>query len=152
MSRRPVLPLLVVAIAGLLVAVPGLGAREAPPKPEDRGRLKITLSADPGVGFTPLTTMLTGHLSGVAPKDANFCHPAVTWIRVSPGQTEDNASRYHEDPACLHPESETEAATAFTKVFDLYRPGPYLFKLIVEGKDRRRVESVYVRVEVLRVN
>ena len=150
MSRLAAFPFLAVLVLALLVAAPGRGARDAPGKPEDRGRLKISLSADPAVGFTPMTTMLTGHLSGVAPKDANFCHPAVTWVRVSPGQTEDNASRYHEDPACLHPESETEAATTFTKVFDLYQPGPYLFKLIVEGKDRRRVESVYMRVEVLR--
>ena len=152
---RSVAPTLIAVWALILMVAasgaPGAGARDKEHKAEDRGKLRLRLAADPSVGFTPLTTMLTGHLSGVAPDDANFCHPAVTWIRVNPGQIEDDASRYHEDPACRHPESESEAATSFTKMFDLYQPGPYLFKLVVEGKDHRRVESAYARVEVLRV-
>ncbi len=118
---------------------------------EDRGHLRLRLTADPAVGFTPVTTILTAHLTGVAPTDPNFCHPAVTWVRINPGQTEDNASRYHEDPACRHPESESVATTTFTKTFDLYQPGSHLFKLVVEGKDHQRAESGYVRVEVIRV-
>jgi hypothetical protein len=118
---------------------------------ESRPKLKLRLIAEPQVGFVPLTVMLTGTLTGVGPDDSNFCHPAVTWIRVSPGQLEENASRYHKDTACRHPESEAQAATSFTRSFDLYRTGSYLLKLVVEGKDHRRVESAYVQVQVLRV-
>jgi len=118
---------------------------------ESRPKLKLRLIAEPQVGFVPVTTMLTGTLTGVAPDDPNFCHPAVTWIRVSPGQMEENASRYHQDTACRHPESEAQATTTFTRSFELYRTGSYLLKLVVEGKDHRRVESAYVQVQVLRV-
>lgn len=126
-------------------------SRAADKGAESRPKLKIRLIAEPQVGFVPLTTMVTGTLTGVAPDDPNFCHPAVTWIKVSPGQLEENASRYHQDTACRHPESETQATTTFTRSFDLYRTGSYLLKLVVEGKDHRRVESAYVQVQVLRV-
>jgi hypothetical protein len=118
----------------------------------DRGKPRLRLVAKPAVGFIPLTVELTATMSGVAPDDANFCHPAVTWLRVDPGQTEDNASRYHEDSACRHPPEESAAMTAFTRSVDLYRPGSYLFRLIVEGKDGTRAVSAYVRVEALRVD
>ena len=117
----------------------------APLKP--RLRLEVT----PSVGFIPLQVILNGQLTGVEPLDANFCHPAVTWLRVDPGQREDEASLYHEDAACRHPPSESRAMTSFTRSLQLYRPGSYLFRLIVEGKDHRRVESAFVKVEALRV-
>jgi hypothetical protein len=117
----------------------------------DRGKPRLRLVAEPAVGFSPVTTQLTATLTGIAPDDANFCHPAVTWVRVNPGQTEETASRYHEDAACRHPDSEIAATTIFTKVLDLYQPGSYMFRLIVEGKDHRRVESAFTRVEVLKV-
>lgn len=127
-------------------------ARNHEPKEDpDRGKPRLRLVAAPAVGFSPVTTQLTATLTGIAPDDANFCHPAVTWVRVNPGQTEDSASRYHEDAACRHPDSEIAATTTFTKVLDLYQPGSYMFRLIVEGKDHRRVESAYTRVEVLKV-
>jgi hypothetical protein len=122
------------------------------PKPEEEPRKpKLKLLAEPSVGFTPVTALLTANLTGVAPNDANFCHPAVTWIRMSPGQSEDRATRIHEDPVCRHPETEIKAATSFIKSFDLYQPGTYLFRLIVEGKDHTRVESGTAQVVVLRV-
>lgn len=120
-------------------------AEEEPAKP------KLKLLAEPSVGFTPVTALLTANLTGVAPDDPNYCHPAVTWIRMSPGQTEDRATRIHEDPVCRHPESETKAATSFIKSFELYQPGTYLFRIIVEGKDHKRVESGTAQVVVLRV-
>jgi len=126
-------------------------SREPDGNGESRPKIRLRLAADPQVGFVPLTTLLTGTLAGVAPDDPNFCHPAVTWVRVNPGQLEENASRYHQDTACRHPESEAEATTTFTRSFDLYRPGSYLFKLVVEGKDHRRVESAFTQVQVLRV-
>ena len=115
----------------------------------DKPRLKLI--AEPAVGFTPVTTVLTGQISGVRPDDAAFCHPAVTWVRVNPGLTEDDATRYREDAACRHPPSEAVAVTSFTKTLTLQQPGSYLFKLIVEGRDGRRVESSYTKVQVLRV-
>jgi hypothetical protein len=101
------------------------------------------------VGFIPFTAHLTAILTGVAPDDANFCHPGITWMRVDPGQTEDSAARYHEDAACRHPPSETAATTTFTRDIELYQEGAYLFRLIVEGKDHTRVESAYVHVQAI---
>jgi hypothetical protein len=119
---------------------------------EVSGKPRLKLVAEPAVGFTPVTTILTGTLFGVAPDDANFCHPAMTWVRINPGQTEDTATRVHEDPACRHPASEAAATTSFVKSFDLVQPGAYLFRLIVEAKDHRRAESATVQVMVLRVD
>ena len=122
------------------------------PKSEEEPRKpKLKLLAEPAVGFTPVSALLTAQLTGVAPDDFNFCHPAVTWIRIRPGQTEDQATRIHEDPVCRHPESQNKATTSFIKSYDLYQPGTYLFRLIVEGKDHKRVESGTAQVVVLRV-
>jgi len=125
------------------------------PKPEDdpeeRDKPKLRLLAEPTYGFTPVTALLTAQLTGIAPDDPNFCHPSVTWIRIRPGQTEENATRIHEDPVCRHPETETAAATSFIKTFDLYQPGTYLFRIIVEGKDHHRIQSGTAQVVVLRV-
>jgi hypothetical protein len=143
------------AVGGLVLAVLGVIApplEAGKPKTEEAPRKpKLKLMAEPAVGFTPVTALLTANLTGVAPDDANFCHPAVTWIRIRPGQSEDDASRVHEDPVCRHPESESRAATSFIKTFDLYQPGTYLFRIIVEGKDHQRVESGTAQVVVLRV-
>jgi hypothetical protein len=148
-----------VRIACLLVAM-ALGAlgpvvakdRAKKKEDESRGKPRLHLSAEPMVGFVPLSTHLTAILTGVAPDDANFCHPAITWLRIDPGQNEDSASRYHEDAACRHPASESAAMTTFTKNVDLYQPGAFLFKLIVEGKDHTRVESAYIHIEAIRVD
>jgi hypothetical protein len=134
--------ILLLAGAGLIGALAG---DDNPNKP------KIKLIAEPMVGFTPVTAVLTGQISGISPGDAAFCHPAVTWVRINPGLREDDAMRYHQDAACRHPESEAIAVTSFTKTLTLYQPGNYLFKLIVEGHDGRKVESAYTKVQVLRV-
>jgi len=144
----PALLLLVVAGGAPLLA----GKQPKPVEdPEERDKPRLKLLAEPAYGFTPVTALLTAQLSGVAPDDANYCHPSVTWIRIKPGQTEANATRIHEDPVCRHPETETAAATSFIKSFDLYQPGTYLFRIIVEGKDHRRIQSGTAQVVVLRV-
>lgn len=140
--------LLVAGASGLIVADRAAAGRDAA---KDGGKPKLRLVAEPAVGFTPVTTVLTGHLSGVAPRDPGFCHPAVTWIRIDPRMREENASRYHEDAACRHPPEESLAVTSFTRTLALEEPGSYLFKITLETADGRRVESAYTRVEVLRV-
>lgn len=151
MRRRALilLALLLCAAAPGLV-FPGKGKKQDPDAKES-GKPKIRLVAEPAVGFLPVTTILTAHLNGVPPRDTGFCHPAVTWVRINPGQREENASRYHADAACRHPPEEALAVTSFTRVLTLENPGSYLFKIILETSDGRRVESVYTRVEVLRV-
>ena len=122
-------------------------------KKKDPGKEKpkLVLAADPAVGFTPVTTILTGHLTGVDLRDPNFCHAAVTWVRIDPGQTEDSGFRIREDPACLHAPEEVSVETSFTRTFFLSRPGAYLVRLIVEGKDGTRVHSGFAKIQVLRV-
>ncbi len=142
------LGLSLLAIQAAHAADPAEGTREK--KERDR-KPRLSLSVDPAVGFTPVTATLTAHLTGVEPQDANFCHPAVTWVRVDPGQTEDAGMRITEDPVCLHSPEETSASTSFLKTFVLYRPGSYLVKLVVQGKDGTRVESGFTRIQVLRV-
>lgn len=142
----PALMLLVVAAAAPLAGKP-----KSEEVPEERDKPKLKLLAEPAYGFTPVTALLTAALTGVAPNDPNFCHPSVTWIQIRPGRTEANATRIHEDPVCRHPETETVAATSFIKSFDLYQPGTYLFRIIVEGKDHRRIQSGTAQVVVLRV-
>jgi hypothetical protein len=131
-----------------------IGARSTDkqkPREEKENKPRVSLIVHPNVGFTPVTIVLTGHLSGVGPEDRNFCHPAVTWVRQDPGRAESDASIVREDPACLHDPQEIHVPTSFSKTVDLYRPGAYLFRLIVEGKDGTLVQSAYVTVEVLRV-
>jgi hypothetical protein len=143
---------LAAALVLAALAAPTLASGKKKGTTEESGKPRLKLVAEPSAGFTPVTAILTGTLFGVDPLDANFCHPATTWIRISPGQTEDTATRIHEDPACRHPDSETAATTSFVKSFDLNEPGAYLFRLVVEGKDHRRVESATVQVTALRVD
>lgn len=144
------------AFAGLLVFLLLLTAahgaakgskedKDAPAKPG------IDLRADPSVGFTPVVATLTGELTGVDPLDGNFCHPAVVWVRIDPGGSEETASRLRQDPVCRHGEEETQAKVYFTRQFSLERPGAYLFRLVIEGKDGTVVRSDYAGVRVLRV-
>ena len=157
MSRRSISVLLLglLLLAGA-AASPAIGAARKPKPPagksdEGEGKPKLALAADPAFGFTPVTVMVTGALSGVDQHDRNFCHAAVTWVRIDPGQTERDAFRTREDPACVHPDEEISVSTSFTKTFVLYRPGSYLIRLEVEGKDGTRVTSAFTKVEVLRV-
>ncbi len=146
-------PLGLLLLLSILPSSP-IGARSAEkkhPPQEQEDKPRVSLIVHPNVGFTPVTVVLTGHLSGVDPGARNFCHPAVTWIRRDPGRTENDASMVREDPACLHDPQEVHVPTSFSKTVDLYRPGAYLFRLIVEGKDGAMVQSAYVTVEVLRV-
>jgi hypothetical protein len=138
-------------LVSCLLLLAGAGLMGAPAGDDNHDKPRIKLIAEPMVGFTPVTTVLTGQLSGISPRDAAFCHPAVTWVRVNPGLGENNGMRYHQDAACRHPESEAVAVTSFTKTLTLHQPGSYLFKLIVEGRDGRKVESAYTKVQVLRV-
>jgi len=149
--RRPS-ALALLALATLILSAPG-EARGRKRKGQEENDLKprLRLISDQSVGFAPVTAVLTGQLTGVDPGDANFCHAAVTWIRIDPGLTEAEGIRVREGPACLHPRDEISVPTSFTKSYTLYRPGSYLFRLIVEGKDRARIVSPYVKVEVLRV-
>jgi hypothetical protein len=155
MVRRPISLLLLglLLVAGTAVA-PALGTARKPKPPagsKGDGKPKLVLTADPAFGFTPVTVFITGALSGVDLQDRNFCHAAVTWVRIDPGQSERDGFRTREDPACVHPDEEVSVSTSFTKTFVLYRPGSYLIRLEVEGKDGTRVVSGYTKVEVLRV-
>jgi len=146
-------PALLILLA-LAISVSALEARNRKDKKRDEGRdrkPRLRLSVNPGAGFTPVVAVLSGQITGLDRQDANFCHPAVIWTRIDPGQTEEEGLRIREDPVCLHPDEETHVVTSYTKVFELYRPGTYLFKLTVEGKDGKRLNSTFARVEVLRV-
>ena len=142
------LPLLMMLTSLALPAA----TRESKPEPKKEDKPRLKLVADPAFGFTPVTVILTGHLTGVDLHDRNFCHAAITWIRIDPGQTERESFRVREDPACVHPDDEISVTDTFTKTFDLYVPGSYLIRLEIQGKDGTRVVSAYTKVEVLRVH
>lgn len=127
------------------------GKEEKPDRQDNVEKPKILLKSDPAVGFTPVTATVTGLLSGIRRDDRNYCHAAVTWVLVFPGQREEDAQKVREDPACLHAEDEVSVDLAYTKVFDLERPGSYLVRLEIEGKDHTRVRSAFTKIQVLRV-
>jgi hypothetical protein len=147
-ARAPV----VFAILALAfsVALPAASRRSRQEKPPER-KPRLRLVAEPAVGFTPVATTLTGQLSGIDSNDSNFCHAAVTWTRIDPGQSEEEGLKIREDPACLHPKEQVSVPTSFSRSWTLYSPGSYLFRLSVEGKDRTRITSGYAKVEVLRI-
>jgi len=154
MTSRPVaFPLLLLLLAIGLDGPPAVAwSRKPKPPPEDKDKPKLVLTANPAFGFTPVTVVLTGSLTGIAPLDRNFCHAAVTWVRIDPGMTERDGFRTREDPACVHPEEEISVTTGFTKTLNLHQPGSYLIRLEVEGKDGTRVVSSFARVEGLRAH
>ncbi|MFQ5876948.1 MAG: hypothetical protein ACE5JH_04555 [Acidobacteriota bacterium] len=155
--KRPLPHAFVVLLVGASV-VPCLplparagGRSEIAAGTEKKEKPRLKLSVEPAVGFTPVTALLTAHLSGVDPRDPNFCHAAVTWIRIDPGRTAEHASRIRRDPVCLHAEEDSRVPMFYTKTFTLRQPGSHLFKARIEGKDGKAIESGYARVRVLRV-
>lgn len=151
MNSRLRHPTLLVLLAVLALARPTEAGGRKEKSGGEKEKPRISLIANPAFGFTPVTVTLTGHLTGVDRHDRNFCHAAITWVRIDPGQTERDGFRVREDPACIHPDEEISVADTFTKTFDLYRPGSYLIRLELQGKDGTRIVSAYTRVEVLRV-
>jgi hypothetical protein len=118
---------------------------------ESHATPKVALSITPAFGFPPLSIQLVAVLSGVDAHDPNFCHPGVTWIRVDPGSQQDTGTKVTEAPRCLHGEDEVSVATTFSKSFELYTPGAYLYRVVLAGKDGTQVRSNYVKVQVMRV-
>ncbi len=149
-ASRPVL-ILTLAMLFLQTAAATPGGRDKGTGEKEPRKPKIKLRVDPSYGFTPVTAVLTGELRGVDPADPNFCHAAITWIRIDPGRSAETGSTLRQNPVCRHAEEETRVKTFFTKTFTLARPGYYLFRLRIEGKNGKRIESGYARVRVLRV-
>ena len=118
---------------------------------EDRKSPRVVLSATPAFGFSPLNVQLVAILTGVDAHDPNFCHAGVTWIRVDPGSQPETGTRVSEAPRCLHGEEEVSVATSFNKSFDLYNPGAYLYRIVIDGKDGTQLRSNFVKVQVMRV-
>jgi|GEM_PF-1942585 len=112
---------------------------------------KLNLTATPAFGFAPLTVQLVATLTGIDPKDPNFCHAAVTWVRVDPGASPEKETRVTEAPRCVHDEDEPSVATTFSKSFDLYQAGSYLYRVSVFGKNGKEIRSNYMTIKVLRV-
>jgi hypothetical protein len=128
----------------------GADRKEGAPE-ESRKSPKLALSATPAFGFSPLNVQLVATLKGVESRDPNFCHASVTWVRIDPGTSQDTGTRLTETPRCLHDEGEVAVTTTFSKTFDLYAPGAYLYQVIVDGKDGTQVRSNYIKVQVMRV-
>jgi hypothetical protein len=130
---------------------PASAGRKKSASSENDKKPKVVLSASPAFGFPPLSVQLVGTLSGVDARDPNFCHAGVTWVRVDPGSRPETGTKLSEVPRCLHPEKEVSVPTTFSKTFDLYEPGSYLYRLIIQGKDGAQLRSNYVTVKVMRM-
>ena len=135
----------------LLLGLPIRAGSRDDPGSEPRKNPKIVLSASPAFGFSPLTVQIVGTLTGVDSRDPNFCHAETTWVRVDPGSNPEKSSRLTEAPRCLHKKDEVSVATTFSKTFDLYAPGPYLYQLLVTGKDGTQIRSNFVKIQVMRI-
>src|SRR5690348_1923466 len=57
---------------------------------------KLALTVSPAFGFTPLAVQLVATLSGVGPRDANYCHAGVTWVRIDPGSSPETGAKMSE--------------------------------------------------------
>ena len=138
-------------LLGLLLTVSGVRAGKNPEPAETRHQPKLLLSSTPSFGFAPLTVQLVATLTGVEPKDPNYCHPAITWVRVDPGASPEKETRVTEAPRCVHPDEEVSVVTTFSKSFELAYAGSYLYRVSLIGKDGKEIRSNYVTVKVLRV-
>jgi hypothetical protein len=148
-GRYP-LPRLAAACVLLLCPIAALGyAGNDPTQPESQPKLALT--STPAFAFAPVTVQLVATLTGIDSKDPNFCHAAVTWVRVDPGASPEKEIRVTEAPRCVHDEAEPSVATTYSKSFDLYRAGSYLYRVSVFGKNGKEIRSNYVTVKVLRV-
>jgi hypothetical protein len=99
-----------------------------------------------------MNVQLVATLTGVESSDPNFCHAAVTWVRVDPASTPEKETRLTEAPRCLHDENELHVSTTFSKTFEISFPGSYLYRISVTGKDGKEIRSNYLTVRVLRVH
>ena len=138
-----------ILLSYLLVA-PGYAGSNAPQQDTLR-QPKLALTSTPAFGFAPMTVQLVATLTGIDSKDPNFCHAAVTWVRVDPGAAPEKEIRVTEAPRCVHDENEPSVATTYSKSFDLYQAGSYLYRVSVLGKNGKEIRSNYVTVKVLRV-
>ncbi len=151
-------PLVVLALGGVLMHPWGLtfgdSKKETPPKEapkEEKRSPRLLLNGSPVYGFAPLNIQLVATLTGIDPVDPNYCHAAVTWVRVDPGTSPEKETRLTEAPRCLHDENELHVTTTFSKNFEISYPGSYLYRISVTGKDGREIRSNYLTVRVLRV-
>ena len=142
--------LLAVAIGAALGPTP-LAGKPKTDAEKETGKPRLRLAADRAVGFTPVEVVVTARLTGVKVEDPNFCHAAVTWLRIDAAHTEDEPFSIREDPVCRHPKEESRSTLTYTKRFVLRRIGTHLIKVRLEGKDGLAVESAYTRIRVLRV-
>jgi hypothetical protein len=152
--RSLILQCLAVSLASFLLAPQGAvvlaSHKDSVPDESHKGP-KVVLSVSPAVGFSPLSVELVAILSGVDAHDPNYCHASITWIRVDPGSRPETGSRVTESPRCLHGDDEISVATSFSKTFDLYTPGAYLYRLVIDGKDGTELRSNFVKVQVMRI-
>ena len=135
----------------LLSGASKVGAETVRGQSESRKTPKLSLTATPAFGFTPLAVQLVATLSGIGSRDANFCHAGVTWVRIDPGSSPETGAKMSEHPRCVHSEDKVFVATTFSKSFDLMSPGSYLYRVIIEAKDGTQIKSNFVKVRVLRV-
>src|SRR5947209_525235 len=67
----------------------GFGGSSRKSKPpasgEGKDKPKISLTADPAFGFTPVSVVLTGDLTGIDLHGRNFCHAAIMLLCIDPG-------------------------------------------------------------------
>lgn len=131
-----------------LIAAPGYAGNDPT---QQESQPKLALTSTPAFAFAPVTVQLVATLTGIDSKDPNFCHAAVTWVRVDPGASPEKEIRVTEAPRCVHDEAEPSVATTYSKSFDLYRAGSYLYRVSVFGKNGKEIRSNYVTVKVLRV-
>ena len=132
------------------IALAGI-ARKEPSDKLGRPSPKLVLAASPAFGFAPLNVQLVATLNGIDPQDANFCHAAVTWVRVDTGASPEKETRITEAPRCVHEGEEPSVPTTFSKSFELLSPGSFLYRVRISGKDGKEVHSNYVTIKVLRI-
>jgi len=118
-----------------------LAAATAGKKPD----LKLRVSTHHG--FLPFQVTLKGELKGVDPADWARCLVRVEWSYTTPGGLD--LTSLDELP-CLDGEHAAEIPASFEKTLRPKEPGTYLYRIILEPRDGRRLAGTTQEVRVFR--
>ena len=138
---RPKPLVLLLALFAAFFATSSLAATTAGKKPH----LKLRVSTHHG--FLPFQVTLKGELKGVDPADWARCLVRVEYSYTTPGGLD--LTSMDEFP-CLDEEHAAEIPATFEKTLRPKEPGTYLYRIILEPRDGRRLAGTTQEVRVFR--
>lgn len=141
------------AAGAIVLLLAGCGGRSGPGPADASGeepaarksKPEVELSSSAASGFIPLTIVLVGRLSGVAPDDRNFDGAGEKWI----DRYYDMESVTEHKPGKGKIQQETGTRLFYERTVTISDEGYHSFRLAVVGIDGRMVYSNWVKVRGL---